>query len=131
MDAVAPLALRSSAAWRGKFYKDILGFSEIWRGGRDDSVTSWINMRVPHGTDYIEYMLVSGPVDRPQLGVLHHAALQVPDIQLALETLRERPLGWDSETIRPPQVGRNNRWQLNLYDADGTRVELMEPFTMR
>lgn len=113
------------------FYRDILGFSEIWRGGRDDTVTNWINMRVPDGTDYIEYMLVSGRVDRRQLGVLHHVALQVPDIQQALETLRERPLGWDPETVRSPQVGRNNRWQLNLYDAEGTRVELMEPFTIR
>ncbi|MDB5264234.1 MAG: hypothetical protein JWQ14_3517, partial [Adhaeribacter sp.] len=34
------------------FYQEILGFSEIWRGGRPDSVTNWINMRVPEGTDY-------------------------------------------------------------------------------
>jgi len=25
----------------------------------------------------------------------------------------------------------NNRWQLNLFDPDGTRVELMEPWTVR
>lgn len=38
------------------FYQDILGFSEIWRGGRPDNVTNWINMRVPEGTDYVEYV---------------------------------------------------------------------------
>jgi catechol 2,3-dioxygenase-like lactoylglutathione lyase family enzyme len=114
-----------------RFYKDVLGFSEIWRGGVNDSVTSWINMKLPESTDYVEYMLVTGKVDRQRLGTLHHLALQVPDMQKALETLRERQLGWDPVHVRPPQVGRNNRWQLNLYDPDGSRSELMEPFTMR
>ena len=114
-----------------RFYKDILGFSEIWRGGTTDDVTSWINMKVPDGTDYVEYMLVTGKVDRKQLGTLHHAALLVPDMQQALETLRERQLGWDPAHVQAPRVGRNKRWQLNLYDSDGSRTELMEPFTMR
>ena len=114
-----------------RFYKDILGFSEIWRGGTTDDVTSWINMKVPDGTDYLEYMLVMEKVDRKRLGTLHHAALLVPDMQQALETLRERPLGWDPAHVQTPRVGRNKRWQLNLYDPDGSRTELMEPFTMR
>jgi lactoylglutathione lyase len=114
-----------------RFYKEILGFSEIWRGGTTDNATSWINMKLPDSTDYVEYMLVTGKVDRQRLGTLHHLALQVPDMQKALETLRQRPLGWDPVHVRPPQVGRNNRWQLNLYDPDGSRTELMEPFTMR
>ena len=121
----------SDVATADRFYKDVLGFSEIWRGGMTDSVTHWINMKVPDGTDYVEYMLVTGKVDRQSLGVLHHLALQVPDIQKALEILRQRPSGWDPALVRPPQVGRNNRWQLNLYDPDGSRTELMEPFTIR
>ena len=115
-----------------RFYKDVLGLSEIWRGGRDDAHTDWINMKVPDGTDYLEYMLVGeGPVDRVRLGSLHHMALMVPDIQAALETVRARPGGWDGKTVRTPQVGRNRRWQLNLFDPDGSRTELMEPYTMR
>ncbi|HZN10708.1 MAG TPA: VOC family protein [Blastocatellia bacterium] len=121
----------ADAAAADRFYKEVLGFSEIWRGGTTDAVTSWINMRVPDGTDYIEYMLVTGPVDRRRLGVLHHLALQVPDIQKSLETLRERAAGLDPAAVGSPQVGRNNRWQLNLYDPDGSRTELMEPFTVR
>lgn len=119
------------AAAADRFYKEVLGFSEIWRGGMTDTVTSWINMKVPDGTDYLEYMLVSGKVDRERLGVLHHMALVVPDIQAALEAVRTRPGGWDRKTVRAPQVGRNDRWQLNMYDPDGSRCELMEPFAMR
>jgi len=112
------------------FYKDILGFSEIWRGGANDSVTNWINMRLPESTDYLEYMLINAPPNKQQLGSLHHIALLVPDMQMAVDHLRVR-----SEQLKypvaPPRIGRNNRWQLNLYDPDGTRVELMEPFTFR
>jgi catechol 2,3-dioxygenase-like lactoylglutathione lyase family enzyme len=112
-----------------KFYKDILGFSEIWRGGRDDASINWINMRVPDGTDYLEYMLVTGKPTREQLGSMHHVALLALDIQKALETARERVS--DPANIRSPQVGRNRRWQLNLFDPDGSRTELMEPFPMK
>jgi catechol 2,3-dioxygenase-like lactoylglutathione lyase family enzyme len=113
------------------FYRDTLGFSEIWRGGRTDDVTSWVNMRVPDGTDYVEYMLVTQPPDRRQRGVLHHICLVVPDIQFAWDTVASRTEPSMRSQLSPPNVGRNNRWQLNLYDPDGTRTELMEPFTIR
>jgi lactoylglutathione lyase len=119
----------SDQAAADKFYKDILGFSEIWRGGRDEASLNWINMKVPDGTDYLEYMLVTSKPTRQQLGTLHHVALLVPDIQKALETARERSA--DPASVRSPQVGRNRRWQLNLFDPDGSRAELMEPFTIR
>ena len=120
----------ASAHAADAFYAGILGFSEIWRGGVNDSVTSWINMRVPEGTDYLEYMLVSGPVSRQQLGSMHHIALMVPDMQAAVDFLGSR-LGTNAYPVASPRIGRNRRWQLNLFDPDGTRIELMEPFTMR
>jgi catechol 2,3-dioxygenase-like lactoylglutathione lyase family enzyme len=120
----------ANAQAANSFYGDILGFSEIWRGGASDGITSWINMRVPEGTDYLEYMLVNAPVTRQQLGSLHHIALMVPDMQQAVDTLsiRSQSIGYP---VAAPRIGRNNRWQLNLFDPDGTRIELMEPFTMR
>ena len=126
----AGLTIRDEAA-ATRFYKDVLGFSEIWRGGRSEGVTDWVNMRVPDGTDYLEYMLVSSPPDRRQRGVLHHVALLVPDIQAAWEAAGARTPAGERARLGPPNVGRNGRWQLNLYDTDGTRTELMEPFTVR
>lgn len=115
-----------------RFYKDVLGFSEIWRGGRPEGTINWINMRVPDGTDYLEYMLFpAAPPDRRQLGSAHHVALLVPDIQQALETVRARTPADDRNHRAIPQIGTNNRWQLNLFDPDGTRIELMEPWTVR
>lgn len=126
----AGAVIRNEAAAHA-FYRDTLGFSEIWRGGRTEGVTSWVNMRVPDGTDYLEYMLVTEPPDRRQRGVLHHICLVVPDIQSAWETVVTRTEASARSRLSTPNVGRNNRWQLNLYDPDGTRTELMEPFTIR
>jgi lactoylglutathione lyase len=115
-----------------RFYKDVLGFAEIWRGGRPEGTISWINMRVPDGTDYLEYMLYpAAPPTRRQLGSAHHVALMVPDIQQALETVRARTNPGDPNHTASPNIGVNNRWQLNVFDPDGTRVEFMEAWTAR
>ena len=125
----AGLTISNSSA-ADAFYKEVLGFSEIWHGGANDSVTSWINMRLPESTDYIEYMLTTATPTRQQLGSSHHIALLVPDMQKAVDVLRERSAQLNYP-VAAPRIGRNNRWQLNLYDPNGTRIELMEPFPMR
>jgi len=113
------------------FYREVLGLEEIWRGGADPARTSWVNMRVPDGTDYVEYMLNDKPPTRQQLGSQHHACLLVPDIQGAWEAVRARTPAAARADLQKPRIGRNNKWQLNLFDKDGTRVELMEPFPTR
>jgi catechol 2,3-dioxygenase-like lactoylglutathione lyase family enzyme len=127
----AGLTIHDNAA-ADRFYKDVLGFSETWRGGRPEGVVNWYNMRVPDGTDYLEYMMYpAAPPTRQQLGSAHHVALLVPDIQQALETVRARTTPDERNHRANPSIGVNNRWQLNLFDPDGTRVELMEPWTVR
>ena len=105
-----------------RFYRDILGFHDIWHGGMKDDRTDWVDMRVPEGTDWLEYMLnVHNPTPRT-LGVMHHMALGVPSVAEGYKTVVER--GFKAEE---PKIGRDGKWQLNLYDPNGTRVELMEP----
>ncbi len=113
------------------FYRDVLGFSEIWRGGRPEGVTSWVNMRVPDGTDYLEYMLHAKAPERRQRGSAHHVCLRVSDIEVAWTAVVARSESMHRQPPSPPSVGVNGKWQLNLYDPDGSRVELMEPFTTR
>jgi len=105
------------------FYKDILGFTEIWHGGMTDSETDWVDMRVPDGTDWLEYMLNVHNPDVRELGVMHHLALGVPDVKSGYELAIKH--GYHS--AEKPQIGRDGKWQFNLYDPDFTRVELMEP----
>ncbi|MGA3204308.1 MAG: VOC family protein, partial [Bryobacteraceae bacterium] len=69
------------------FYKDILGFREMWHGGMRDDRTDWVDMRVPDGTDWLEYMLnVHNPSPKTR-GVMNHLALGVPNVELASKTL--------------------------------------------
>ena len=104
-------------------YRDILGFREFWHGGMTDERTDWIDMRVPEGTDWFEYMLnVKNPSART-LGVMNHMALGVPSVQDGYKTVMERGLN----PAQGPKVGRDGKWQLNLYDPNLTRAELMEP----
>jgi catechol 2,3-dioxygenase-like lactoylglutathione lyase family enzyme len=109
-----------------KFYKDLLGFRLYWQGGMKDGETDWVDMQVPDGTQWLEYMLVRG-TERPSpkvLGVLNHIALGVPEMSDAAQLLKTR--GWKPTDTEKQQIGRDGKWQLNLYDPDGTRVELME-----
>lgn len=39
------------------FYRDVLGFREIWRGSSTGKVLSWVNLQLPDGDDYLEFML--------------------------------------------------------------------------
>ena len=66
-------------------YRDILGFREFWHGGMTDDRTDWVDMRVPDGSDWFEYMLnVKNPNART-IGVMNHMALGVPSVQAGLQ----------------------------------------------
>lgn len=105
------------------FYKDILGFHQTWQGGMDDKTTDWVDMRVPDGTDWLEYMLNVHNPDPQELGVMHHLALGVSDVKAGYKSAVER--GYKPK--EQPEIGRDGKWQFNLYDPNYTRVELMEP----
>jgi catechol 2,3-dioxygenase-like lactoylglutathione lyase family enzyme len=110
------------------FYRDLLGFKETWRGGPDPNELSWINMRVPDGTDYVEFMLYR---ELPKtFGGKNHLALEVSDIQKSVEILKSRPAFAAYGKPLTVQVGKNGKRQVNIYDPDGTRVEIMEPKTV-
>jgi catechol 2,3-dioxygenase-like lactoylglutathione lyase family enzyme len=114
------------------FYQKILGFRPYWHGGPKDDAPVWISLQVPDGTDWVEYMVAKGPettgipstMSRENLGVLNHFSLGVQNIEKSMNLLYEG----DRLTAKhsPPQIGRDGKWQLNMYDPDGTRAELME-----
>jgi catechol 2,3-dioxygenase-like lactoylglutathione lyase family enzyme len=113
------------------FYNGVLGFGEFWRGASANSPTlSWVNVRVPEGTDYLEFMLYNTIPASDNRGTAHHLCLVVPDAEKAAAQLEARAA--TSGYTRPIAVrtGINRRRQVNLFDPDGTRVELMEPTTV-
>lgn len=123
------------------FYKAILGFNPYWYGGMHGDRTDWVSQQVPNGHDWLEYMLSVGSNAAPahddlaqfastvknaqgQLGVLDHFSLGVVNMEKAVTTLssEDRLGGTDAR----PQMGKDGKWQFNLFDPDKTRVELME-----
>jgi len=113
-----------------RFYGDILGFKEFWRGSGSPRMLSWVNMRPAEGQDYLEFMLYNRLPEPGGRGTKNHASLTVPDADKALAELKLRAakVGYDKEIAI--QTGVNRKRQINLYDPDGTRIELMEPNTV-
>jgi catechol 2,3-dioxygenase-like lactoylglutathione lyase family enzyme len=118
----AGFIVRDRAA-EDRFYKDLLGFHVYWHGGMKKEETDWVDMQVPNGSDWLEYMLnVTENPSPHEAGVMRHLALGVVDIKPAVKMAEQS--GWPIP--EPAQVGRDGKWQLNLYDPDLTRVEVME-----
>jgi len=113
-----------------KFYRDILGFQETWRGSRDGKVLNWINLKVPDGEDYIELMLYDKEPEPTKRGTAHHIALETTDMAKSVAFLESKPARKNYGQPMEVRTGINRRRQCNLYDPDGTRIELMEPHTV-
>ena len=111
-----------------KFYGELLGFKEIWRGGAGKTL-SWVNLQVPDGNDYVEFMLYEKYPSTDRLRTMHHICLEVPDVEKVGEILKGRAYPEGSKPSTPMKEGVNGKRQINYYDIDGTRVEVMEPGT--
>jgi hypothetical protein len=100
-----------------------LGFRPYWHGGMSEERDDWVAMQVPEGTDWVEYMLHIAPdADKHTLGVMNHISLGVPDIHAINDAIVKAGV----TPGEAPKIGRDGKWQLNLYDAEQTRIEFME-----
>jgi len=114
-----------------RFYTQVLGFTETWRGSSDGKTLSWINLKMPDSMDYVEFMLYKEEPAPTKRGSAHHICLVVPDVPAAVAKLKARPYATTyGRPLEDDHVGRNRKRQANLFDPDGTRTELMEPVTI-
>jgi catechol 2,3-dioxygenase-like lactoylglutathione lyase family enzyme len=124
-----------SRAAEDAFYRDLLGFRPYWFGGHAEGELDWVSQQTPDGHDWLEYMLAAGPgsdhgqgippgMTQKQLGSMDHLSIgevSVPDAYKVL-TADNRLTGRHDPA---PKVGRDGKYQFNLYDPDGIRLELM------
>jgi catechol 2,3-dioxygenase-like lactoylglutathione lyase family enzyme len=107
------------------FYLEILGFRPYWHGGMKDGETDWVALQVPDGTDWLEYMLNQPPHPDLQLtGVMNHISLGVADMKKAQAIMESH--GWKPHGDEQAEIGKDGKWQLDVFDPDLSRVELME-----
>jgi catechol 2,3-dioxygenase-like lactoylglutathione lyase family enzyme len=111
-----------------QFYVEKLGFRETWR--RPNPATgkvALIHLRMPGASgDYVELSNLSGVanITGARAGTAAHCSLEVPNIKTAFQQTIERGVTKDR---KDPRYGLDLRWQFNLFDPDGTRVEFMQP----
>ena len=107
------------------FYLEVLGFRPYWHGGMKDGQTDWVSIQVPDGTDWLEYMLNQPPHPDLQLtGVMNHISFGVADMKRAQAIMESH--GWKPHGDEQAEIGRDGKWQLDVFDPDLTRVEMME-----
>ncbi|HKI00250.1 MAG TPA: VOC family protein [Candidatus Sulfotelmatobacter sp.] len=108
------------------FYRDILGFRLYWHGAdKPGAPDDWVAVQVPDGTDWLEYMLNQPAHMDPQLtGVMNHISLGVTDMKKAQAILESH--GWKPHGDEQAEIGKDGKWQLDVFDPDLSRVELME-----
>jgi catechol 2,3-dioxygenase-like lactoylglutathione lyase family enzyme len=111
------------------FYKDLLGFHLYWQGWAKPGSVDWVMMQVPNGSDWIEYMLyLPEHPSRQALASADHIAPGVDSVAELQHRLQQR--GWVPPSGKDPKVlGVDGKYQLDLNDPDGTRIEFME-FTL-
>lgn len=113
------------------FYRGELHFRPYWHGAFTAGKVDWVSQQVPEGRDWLEYMLSNdgsdtpaNKVDRKELGGMDHISLGVGNMEAAVTMLlRTKRL---TGSYNGPKMGLDGKWQTNLYDPDGTRIELME-----
>jgi catechol 2,3-dioxygenase-like lactoylglutathione lyase family enzyme len=118
------------------FYRDLLGFRPYWFGGMVEGRTDWVSQQAPDGHDWLEYMLTHGstplsasagiPADMSQhdLGVLDHFSIGEDSVPQAYKVLADGNR-LDGKHDTGPKIGKDGKYQFNLYDPDGIRAELM------
>lgn len=112
------------------FYCDILGFKEIWRGSKDGKNVTWVNLQVPDGDEYIELMLYDKEPNEATMGSMNHICLEVDDVAITVATLNNRKLPEGCRETTEMKTGINKKRQINCFDINGTRVEIMEAKTV-
>jgi len=122
-----------SRAAEDKFYVDLLGFRPYWFGGMKEDKVDWVSQQTPDSHDWLEYMLTSAPsgtgipatMSQQTLGVLDHVSIGVVSVPEAYKKLaaENRLTG---RVDKEPKIGRDGKYQFNMYDPDGIRLELME-----
>jgi catechol 2,3-dioxygenase-like lactoylglutathione lyase family enzyme len=117
-----------SRAAEDKFYRELLGFRPYWYGGMHGDKVEWVSQQTPDSHDWLEYMLRDDPkpITQQTLGVLDHLSIGVVSVPDSYKKLQSENRLKDVHADQGPKVGKDGKYQFNMYDPDGIRLELME-----
>jgi lactoylglutathione lyase len=103
------------------FYRDILGFKEIWRDSGTGTPHS-VHLQVPDGTDYLDLRPYEKKPGADPARAVAQFYLEVPGATKAAEILTGRA---KTAGFAPPTIS-DDKHEASCIDPDGTRVVLIE-----
>ena len=104
-----------------RFYKDILGCREFFRNPEESNEPLVIlYLQLPNCVEFIEHYA------RPDPNI-SHPCFVAESMQDVLYTLKERN---GNLPVASASVGRGRKFIMNITNADGTRVEFIEPYNV-
>ena len=112
-----------------EFYGNVLEFKEVWRGGGGDKIT-WVHFKTPEGNETLEFMLYGSDPTWDRMGSMNHICLEVKNVPAVKAILDGRTYPKDCRPASDVATGVNRKRQINYYNIDGTRVEIMEDNTI-
>ena len=105
-----------------KFYKEILGCRELFKFPEDPNEKLIIlYLQLPDCVEFIEHYSTPDPN-------VSHPCFVAESMQDVMYTLKERN---GNRPVAQAAVGRGRKYILNISNADGTRVEFVEPYNVR
>ena len=105
-----------------RFYKEVLGCREFFKSPEDPNDKLVIlYLQLPDCVEFIEHYASSDPN-------ISHPCLVAESMQDVMYTLKERN---GNRSVGQASVGRGRKYILNINNADGTRVEFVEPYNVR
>jgi lactoylglutathione lyase len=75
-------------------------------------------------------MLYKEPPPPTKRGSAHHLCLEVADAAATIAALEKKPYRSQYTQKLEIRTGINRKRQVNIFDPDGTRTEVMEPVTV-
>lgn len=105
-----------------KFYRDVLGFREISRGGGGGQ-QAWIDLQLPDAADYIELLPFADLPSPADMKAQNHLGLSTPDVRKTAASLQKTAAGANQIQL---QTGNGLPPRVNVFDPDGVRIEIME-----
>jgi len=105
-----------------RFYKEVLGCREFFKYPEDPNGKLIIlYLQLPDCVEFIEHYSTSDPN-------ISHPCLVAESMQDVMYTLKERN---GNRPVGQAAVGRGRKYVLNIANADGTKVEFVEPYNVR
>jgi catechol 2,3-dioxygenase-like lactoylglutathione lyase family enzyme len=126
-DHIAQIGIRVGAEKPTlQFYQEIFGLVELSSGKASATQNGWINLRVPDGTDTINFLLYRNLSPMLQPSVHEYVRFARSDVPKAISELQVRSAlhsTWYQGSIPFP----TNQTQFGLFDPDGTLIEITQP----